>query len=105
IASEVLKPRQVVSEHLLVMEINIEAGEVDVAGTQIFSRRKIRERYQAERRFGLGDANELIDEIFDTLRADEANDVRRNFVHDADRERRRMIAALTCRRSNRVARL
>jgi hypothetical protein len=94
IAGDVLQSREIIAENLLIVEIDVEADEIDLARPQIFGGREIGEGEEAIGRFGSCRCDQVIDEIFDRSSRREADDVRRDFVDDADGENRRVIAAL-----------
>ena len=68
IAGDVLQPGQIIPENILVVQIDVEADEIDAPRVEIFRRRKIGESHQAIRRFRLGDDHQFVDEFLD-LRA------------------------------------
>ncbi len=87
---EVVQPRHVFAEGMLVMEIDVEAEEVGEIDRQIFGRREIRVGDEPLGIDVLDEADELLEEGADVVRPVPAHHVGRDLVADQESEDRRM---------------
>ena len=90
---EHLQSRKIIFEGFAVMQVNVEADKVDVLRAKEFGRRKRGERAEAIRVNGPGVIHQLINEFRHRAHTAPANDFRRNLVHDAVSEDRRVALA------------
>ena len=88
-----------------VVEIDVEADEIDAGGMEKFRRRKIHKRDEALWIGALDDGREFIDETLDACRAVPASDVGRNFVGQRKGEHRRMAGERFRHRAHSAARV
>ena len=92
-AGEHLQASQVALEGFGVMQVNVEADEIDVARSQELRGRIAGEGAQTFRVRCFGFFHQLVDKRFDFARAAPAHDIRRDFVGDAESEQGRMPPA------------
>ncbi len=85
-----LQTGEVILEGALLVQIDIEANEIDVLRAQKLRRRIISEGAEALRIHFLGDADQFVQKILNRLRAAPTDDVRRQFVDDTVCEDRGM---------------
>ena len=96
---EILQAKQVALEVALVVQVNVEAEEIDVLRKEKF-RRRITRVGKENVRIGLApDANEVLDEFRHAPHAEPAHHRARDFVADEITEDRRMTGMFGDRRS------
>src|SRR5207244_10635892 len=79
---QILQPQQVAFEITLMMQVNVEAKEIDILRKQIFGRWIRRVRKENLRIDGASDSNQLFDKLGDASHAEPAHHRARNFVTD-----------------------